>query len=306
MDSDNIMETDNYQEYPFGDYAPHVLSGAEARRQSGRRSPGLNRPSGCFPWYTTYMIDQGPFTLNDPERGRIQGDGPAVICLPPLPRASVRIPSSTLFSWLEWGAVRLPLCARETINASRKYPDGYAQPPPEEVWGRPMPLLLPGHCTRPTAGMMVRVNASWWKGAAERMLANAELALWIAQWLFPPPAGSSPRPLSELFPNAGETFLNNVQVLEKGLSLGLDIQDWASALDISPRTLQRRCQKETGQTPQEILDTLRLQTAEHLLRNTKEPLRNICRRCGFAGASAFSAWFAQKTGFPPSQWRTKP
>ena len=303
MYSVTLMKTDALTEYPSGDYFPHVLSGAEARRQSGRRSPGLNKPSGCFPWYTTYMIDQGPYTISGVESGLIKGEGPSVICLPPYPKVKILIPSSTLFSWLEWGAIRLPLRAREHVNASRKYPEGFEQPQPVEIWGRSMPLQLPRSCNQPTAGMMVRVNASWWKGGAERMLANAELALWIARYLFPPEEKSGKQEIQSHFPQAGEAFLSAVHLLNKSLAMGLDIRDWAMALEMSPRSLQRWCRKETGLSPQEVLDTLRLRMAERFLKEAEDNLNDIARKCGFASVSSFSAWFSNKTGLAPGRWR---
>jgi AraC-like DNA-binding protein len=296
------MKTDKDKEFPKGDYAPHILSGAEARRQSGRRAPGPARPSGVYPWYTTYMIDQGPFTLIDPEQGKQTLEGPAVICLPPLPDAKVLIPSSTLFSWLEWGAIRLPLRPREQVNASRKYEDGYQQPQPEDVWGRPMPLRLPDRCNRPTAEMMVRVNAFWWKGGLNRMQAEAELALWIATCLFPPVLQEHER-VTDLFPETDASFQDAVQFLQNSLGMGVDIQDWAAGLGLLPRTLQRWCRRETGQKPQEILNTLRLRTATRLLKSTDLTLHAISKQCGFSSAPAFSLWFSQKTGQSPSKWR---
>lgn len=298
------MKTDRDQDYPQGDYAPHVLSGAEARRQSGRRAPGLSKPSGYFPWYTTYVIDQGPFSLADAGGTVSNREGPAVVCLPPYPQSKIQIPPSTLYSWLEWGAIRLPLCARDKANASRKYPEGHSQPQPEEIWGRPLPLVLPSHCHQPTAGMMVRVNASWWRGGLERMLANAELALWIARFVFPPTDPSAPGIGHHPFPGASEDFRQALEVLHQSLAMGVDVRDWALALGISPRSLQRWCRQETGFSPQEVLDSLRLQRAERLLPEGSESLRDVGRHCGFASASAFSTWFTGKKGVSPGRWRS--
>ena len=298
------MESDRPEIYPRPDYAPHILSGAEARRQSGRRTPGLGKASGCFPWYTTYMIDQGPFTIIDPDQGTIQGEGPAVICLPPNPRTRVRIPPSTLYSWLEWGAVRLPLTYRDNLNASRKYPEGYQQPQAPEIWGLPLPIQLPAYASLPTSGMMLRANASWWKGGAHRMLADAELTLWIARYLFPPEEqNEGSTKFKKLFPSTSPKFQKAVGVLEKSLAMSVDVRDWALALELSPRSLQRWCREESGLSPQGILDILREQRATHLLREKNDPLRNVAKVCGFASASAFSAWFSRKKGISPARWR---
>lgn len=297
------MKSDSQIDYPAGDYAPHVLSGSEARRQSGRRTPGLNRTSGSFPWYTTYMIDQGPFAIYPPDAKRMDLEGPAVISLPPLPSTKVHIPSSTLYSWLEWGAVRLPLCPRDTVNASRKYPKGLVQPQPEEIWGLPLPLQLPPRSHQATAGMMVRVNASWWRGGAHRMLANAELSLWIARHLFPPGDRREEAALPDLFPGVGEDFMEAVRTLEQSLAMSVDVRDWALALDTSTRSLQRWCRKETGLSPQGVLDRVRLRRAEQLLQAGKMTLGDICRHCGFSSPASFSAWFSAKKGAPPGRWR---
>ena len=250
------------------------------------------------------MIDQGPYSLMGPEAGKSWGDGLAVICLPPFSKVKILLPSSTLFSWLEWGAVRLPLCPRDANNASRKYPEDHAQPQPEKIWGRPMPLRLPGFCNQPTAGMMLRVNGSWWKSGAERMLANAELALWIARYLFPPETQSRERDIPNVFSDAGPDFIEALLLLEKTFDQGVDIRDWAMALDINPRTLQRWCRQETGLSPQSILDAMRIQRAENLLTQRGLKLRDIASNCGFGSASAFSVWFSSKKGSSPGRWRT--
>ncbi|MCC5789207.1 MAG: helix-turn-helix transcriptional regulator [Opitutales bacterium] len=298
-----FTETDKLQDYPQGDYAPHVLSGAEARRQSGRRTPGLNRPSGYHPWYTTYVIDQGPFTIREAGGNVLSREGPTVICLPPYPEIQIQIPASTLYSWLEWGAIRLPLCVRDKINASRKYPEGYRQPSPEEVWGRPLPLQLPEHTNQATAGMMIRVNATWWKGGADRMLANAELALWIARYLFPPEVNENQEEVKSLFPSAENEFMQAVQLLSESLAMGLDIRDWALALGLSARSLQRWCRQQCDLSPHGVLDLLRLQRAETLLTKKEDNLPLIAKKCGFASASAFSAWFSRRKGLSPARWR---
>ena len=297
------MKTAPAETFPREDYAPHILSGAVSRRQSGRRTPGLNKPSGCFPWYTTYTIDQGPFTIKEESGEKKIHEGPAVVTLPPNPRTQILIPSSTLYSWLEWGAIRLPLCHRDNLNASRKYPEGYEQPPPQEVWQQDIPVPHPKSIYRPSAGMMVRINSLWWRGKNERLLADAELALWIAKYLLSPTKkGSKGEEEAELFPEATPAFRTALSELAKSVSTGIDISDWALALEMSPRSLQRWCRQETGLSPLEVLNRIRLREAEKLLREGNHILTQVAKRSGFSSTPSFSAWFSKQKGLSPRRW----
>ncbi|HKK18983.1 MAG TPA: helix-turn-helix transcriptional regulator, partial [Opitutales bacterium] len=57
------------------------------------------------------------------------------------------------------------------------------------------------------------------------------------------------------------------------------------------------------QSPYQILSERRLAKAQELLRATKQPVGKIGEACGYPEAHHFSAWFKQRTGTSPRQFR---
>lgn len=76
----------------------------------------------------------------------------------------------------------------------------------------------------------------------------------------------------------------------------------AKALGLTPRTLQRRLQAE-GIIFSELLDSVRGELAKTYLAERNLPLGHIAARLGYADGSAFTRWFAEQFGEPPSRWR---
>jgi AraC-like DNA-binding protein len=262
---------------------------------NGRRAPGLAHPYGSHPWYSTWVIDQGPYRVKEHAGGWVKGEGPAAVVLPPFSGGRIDLPGSTLFSWLEWGAVAMPRVARQGGGGAHKYPPGRAQPEPMEVWGMNVPMIVPEALVDATRTMLFRVNTLWWREGAHRLRADAELALWISQWLL---AGStvdaSPR---------REPLEPDIRVLKENLDQGIGVREWAALLGIHPRKLHRRCESVTGCTPHRLLDRIRLERAESLLLDLGEEIPTIAKQCGFSSREAFSTWFAKRTGQPPGRWR---
>jgi AraC-like DNA-binding protein len=78
----------------------------------------------------------------------------------------------------------------------------------------------------------------------------------------------------------------------------------AKALGLTPRTLQRRLQAE-GIVFSQLLDTVRGELAKTYLIERSLPLGLIAERLGYADGSAFTRWFAEQFGEPPSRWRDR-
>ena len=76
----------------------------------------------------------------------------------------------------------------------------------------------------------------------------------------------------------------------------------ARALDLTPRTLQRRLQAE-GVVFSVLLDAVRGEVAKAYLSERSMPLGQIAERLGYADGSAFTRWFTDQYGEPPSRWR---
>jgi len=76
----------------------------------------------------------------------------------------------------------------------------------------------------------------------------------------------------------------------------------ARALSIGYRTLHRRL-AESGTTFQELVDSVRFDTAAKLLEQTDLPIGEIADALDYADPSMFTRAFARWTGTTPSAWR---
>jgi AraC-like DNA-binding protein len=88
--------------------------------------------------------------------------------------------------------------------------------------------------------------------------------------------------------------------LAAGQMPGMDAA--ATALGLTPRTLQRRlAERETSF--QEEVNALRCALAKDLLRNPAQGIADIAARLGFADVANFHRAFKSWTGSTPAQWR---
>jgi AraC-like DNA-binding protein len=78
----------------------------------------------------------------------------------------------------------------------------------------------------------------------------------------------------------------------------------AKALGLTPRTLQRRLQAE-GIVFSQLLDAVRADLAKAYLCERGASLGQIAERLGYADGSAFTRWFVEQFGQPPSRWRER-
>jgi transcriptional regulator GlxA family with amidase domain len=91
--------------------------------------------------------------------------------------------------------------------------------------------------------------------------------------------------------------------IEKHAHCELSLADIASAATTSIRTLNRRFQAETGQTPMQWVNGVRIRHAQELLESTSDPVEVIGRRVGFASAANFREQFRRAAGVAPQIYR---
>jgi AraC-like DNA-binding protein len=72
---------------------------------------------------------------------------------------------------------------------------------------------------------------------------------------------------------------------------------------VSRRTLERACRTALDMTPHELLQQVRLEHAQHLLRGTDSTLTTVAEACGLATTAQLHALFRYHVGITPSQWR---
>ncbi|MEX0929239.1 MAG: helix-turn-helix domain-containing protein [Balneolales bacterium] len=76
----------------------------------------------------------------------------------------------------------------------------------------------------------------------------------------------------------------------------------AEALYMDRSTLYRKLQKETGRTPSQLINEMRLQQAALLLQQEAGTVSEIAYGVGFNSLAYFSFCFKEKYGVPPSEF----
>ena len=89
------------------------------------------------------------------------------------------------------------------------------------------------------------------------------------------------------------------------LNQEIRIDDLAATLAVSNRTLIRRFNKYTGDSPQKYLQKLRIERSKHLLESSKMSSSDVMYRVGYQDSSTFRRLFKRYTGLTPVQYREK-
>jgi AraC-like DNA-binding protein len=103
----------------------------------------------------------------------------------------------------------------------------------------------------------------------------------------------------------GSVAQRAASLIRAGLAEGrADLHHVSGALGLNGRTLQRRLRAE-GLGFSDLLDQVRGELARTYLADRQTPMHQIAARLGYADGSAFTRWFTQTFGEPPSRWRDK-
>lgn len=93
--------------------------------------------------------------------------------------------------------------------------------------------------------------------------------------------------------------------LSRHMADPVSLDDLCSRFHFSKNHIIHLFRAESGVTPVEYLNRLRLQKARHLLESTAEPLESVALDCGFRSYSHFYRMFCRESGMSPIQWRQK-
>lgn len=100
--------------------------------------------------------------------------------------------------------------------------------------------------------------------------------------------------------------IREVQVfLAANLDRDVDLQAIAHEAALSPYYFTRQFTAFVGVPPYRYLIGLRIDRAQHLLRETELTVTQICHRVGFNSLSHFTTTFRQHTGVSPSAFRRR-
>ncbi|MDG5482546.1 GlxA family transcriptional regulator [Mycolicibacterium gadium] len=103
---------------------------------------------------------------------------------------------------------------------------------------------------------------------------------------------------------AERTELDDVLAwIEQEAHSDVTLHDIAARAAVSVRTLNRRFQSETGQTPMQWLAGVRVRHAQQLLESTAYGVERIGREVGFTSPANFREQFRRLTGVAPVNYR---
>lgn len=83
----------------------------------------------------------------------------------------------------------------------------------------------------------------------------------------------------------------------------IKVENLADSLGVSPRTLLRRFQKLTGDTPQIYIQNIRMEWAKTQLEKSDSTIAVLATELGFSDENAFRRAFGSCVGLSPSQYR---
>lgn len=92
--------------------------------------------------------------------------------------------------------------------------------------------------------------------------------------------------------------------IERNAHRDVTLADIASVAGVSTRTVTRRFQDETGQSPMQWVSGVRIRHAQELLETTDHTVDRIAAQTGFSTTSNFRAQFGQLLGVTPGAYRT--
>lgn len=91
--------------------------------------------------------------------------------------------------------------------------------------------------------------------------------------------------------------------IEQSPSKKWTAQEMAKQLCVSSRTLERIFQQELHRPPQDIVITIRMKYATHLLTRTTHKLSRVAESVGYESVYSFSRLFRKHIGMSPGQYR---
>ncbi|MFC6021933.1 GlxA family transcriptional regulator [Plantactinospora solaniradicis] len=106
-------------------------------------------------------------------------------------------------------------------------------------------------------------------------------------------------------PGRAATALGHIlEWIEENAHRDLSLDDMASRAAMSIRTLNRRFHEETGQTPGQWLNAVRVRRAQELLETTDHGIDRIAHQVGFTSPTNFRTQFKRISGVAPRAYRS--
>ncbi|WP_269855934.1 helix-turn-helix transcriptional regulator [Streptomyces sp. RPT161] len=104
---------------------------------------------------------------------------------------------------------------------------------------------------------------------------------------------------------SSEAFHRYHQAIERDFATTRRVEDYATALGYSVRTLTRACLAATGRTAKQYLDDRAALEAKRLLVHTNLSPVQVANRLGFSSATVFTKFFRRRTHETPAAFRAR-
>lgn len=98
-------------------------------------------------------------------------------------------------------------------------------------------------------------------------------------------------------------YLKFRNLMEENIQQNLLVQDFASALSISSKTLTSLCKDQSSKTPSQLIQERKLLEAERYLRFSSLKVNEIAFKLGFEDDSYFAKFYKKHRGISPGDWR---
>lgn len=226
------------------------------------------------------------------------------LLIPALSRPDVRDATAQLIRWREAGAEIAASCIGTFLVAETGLLD-YRQA--TTTWWL-APLLRQRHpnILVDESRMLVPSDIGVTAGAA---MGHLDLALWLIRQGSPELAALVSRYLLAdirslqapyIIPNHLAQADPLIERFERWardhLKAGFSLQDAASALTTSPRTLQRRCQAVLGKSPLDYFQDLRVERARSLVQGSTLDVEAIAAEVGYADGATLRTLLRERLG----------
>jgi len=109
-------------------------------------------------------------------------------------------------------------------------------------------------------------------------------------------------------PNSAEFILHDIldkfnELLEKNAAKHRTVKFYATALHVHPNYLNSLCQKHTGLSAKETINTHIINEAKYLLASSSLGINEIANKLGFEHSEYFYSFFRKYINITPSQYR---
>ncbi|GDY14503.1 hypothetical protein LBMAG53_33810 [Planctomycetota bacterium] len=284
-----------------GGYSPAVLGCGHFNLTAGDLvfdGSGSNKLQG---WnYRLVIVVRGGISILTPAPAQLLSAPHALLLCPGSP-ARLRVGPSCNLLHLVFSVTGQRLVRGFTSISSIQ------QPPPKEVWGIDLPLVLPQDLVRSAHALVKHVRIEYFHSLGDRLRSDARLTTFLAELVAKLDPRNQPAPfwVSEA-PKETDPLISMVLYharcnVESG-------EDWslptlAALAGVSVRHLHRRMARLNGGTLRMNIENMALSRAVLMLKKSPAPsISDVAASCGYQSTGTFIRAFRRRHGVTPGRW----